>query len=142
MRALASLLLPIPAAVLLAACGSTAWEPPPPDQTTIAIIPSLTSIDGGATIRLTLTARQADGTVLHPIGATWRSSDLAVATVAEGGLVRGGVPGQAQITAQWQGVSGTALVKVLPAFKGKDGNEPCEASLRIPGTSKDGGCRR
>jgi hypothetical protein len=118
MRARTSLYLSVPAALLLAACSSTATDLGPPDEPMhVTVTPSLASIDGGATIRLTLSMRQADGTILHPIGAAWRSSDLSVATVGEGGLVRGGSPGLAQISARYQGASGTALVKVLPVFK-------------------------
>lgn len=139
MRGLASLSLAIPAALVLAACASTAAEPAPPDEPMrITIIPSLTSIDGGATIRLTLTARQADGTILHPVAAVWRSSDLTVATVGQGGLVRGGSPGTAEITARWHGAGGTALVKVLPTIKPK--NDPlCQEALRIPGSAGEPG---
>lgn len=133
MRARTSLYLSIPAALLLAACSSTAPDLGPPEESMHATVtPSLASIDGGATIRLTLTVQQADGTILHPSGAVWRSSDLTVATVGEGGLVRGGSPGLAQISARYQGASGTAMVKVLPTFKGKDTDRPCLPAVGTP----------
>ncbi|HEY0841023.1 MAG TPA: Ig-like domain-containing protein, partial [Vulgatibacter sp.] len=51
--------------------------------------------------------------------ATWSSSDPAVATVATGGIVMAVSPGTATITAEIEGIEGTAQVEVVsPASKG------------------------
>jgi hypothetical protein len=138
MRALFSLLLALP--VTLAACDSTAPDPPPRDQPTVRVLPTLVSLDGGATVRLTIAFKQADGTILHPIGASWKSSDLAVATVANGGMVRGGLPGTALITAHYQGAQGSARINVRPTMTPKSPDPtPCGTGLRVP-TKGVGGC--
>ena len=142
MRARTSLYLAAPAILLLAACGATGLEAPPDEkQAHLALIPSVASIDAGATIRLTLAAHAGDGTTVHPLGVVWRSSDLTVATIAEGGLVRGGSPGLAQITARWQDLSTTALVKVLPVIKKTENDPPCQ-SLASSKPAKDEDCPR
>jgi hypothetical protein len=143
MLARTPLVLSLVSALALAACASTALDSGPSDDpAAIALVPSLASIDGGATLRLTLTLRQADGSVVHPVGALWRSSDVTVASVAQSGLVRGGSPGTAEISAQWQGARTTAVVRVRPATTNKNSDPPCESALRIPkpGGTNHAGC--
>ena len=138
MRALLPLLLVLSPA--LAGCDSTAPDPLPKDEPAVTVLPTLVSLDGGATVRLSLAYRQADGTILHPIGATWKSSDLTVATVANGGLVRGGLPGTAMITAHYQGARGSAVIKVRPVLKPKPvGPVPCAKAPQVP-LNDGGGC--
>jgi Bacterial Ig-like domain (group 2) len=139
MRVLLSLLLVLPPA--LAACDSTAPDPPLRDlHPTVTIRPALVSLDGGATVRLTIAFKQTDGTILHPIGAAWKSSDLGVATVANGGVVRAGLPGTALITAHYQGAQGSAVINVRPVMKPKKpAPTPCGTTLEVP-VEGAGGC--
>jgi hypothetical protein len=135
MRGRLPLPLGIPMMVLVAACGSTPSESLAPDDSpTAAVVPSLTSIEAGSTVKLVFTVHQADGTQLHPLGAAWRSSDLGIATVGDAGLVRGASVGTATVTADWQGAHGMAVITVVPAFTKKPfaPRPPCPNSPRIP----------
>ncbi|MCY4400697.1 MAG: leucine-rich repeat domain-containing protein [Gemmatimonadetes bacterium] len=67
---------------------------------------------GGDTLRLTADAWDPNGFSVPGSEFTWSSSDTAVATVDESGLVHGIVEGVAFITATTAGVSGEAPVTV------------------------------
>lgn len=133
MLARTPLVLSLAMTLALTACGSTAPDPVAPDDPmAITLIPSQASIDGGGTLLLTLTLRQADGSIVHPVGAIWRSSNLAVAWVGPGGLVHGRRSGSAEISAQWQGARTAALVKVRPASTDENTDPACQKALRLP----------
>ncbi len=67
---------------------------------------------GGDTLRLTADAWDPNGFSVPGSEFTWSSSDTAVATVDESGLVQGIVEGVVVMTATAAGVPGTALVTV------------------------------
>ena len=69
----------------------------------------------GATAQFTATANLSNGTTQTVTSqAAWSSSNLSVAAVTAAGVVAGVGPGNADITATYQGVSGTSHISVVP----------------------------
>src|SRR5213596_49514 len=79
----------------------------------VTVSPSPASVQQGATVQLTATPKDANGTPLTGRVVSWSSNNTAVATV-NGGLVRGVVAGSATITATSEGQSGTSSITVTP----------------------------
>jgi trimeric autotransporter adhesin len=83
---------------------------------TIAVTPNPTTVQEFATAQLTATARDAAGNVLTGRTLVWSSSNNAVASVSQAGLVTANVPGTVTITAASTGqtptVSGTSSITV------------------------------
>ncbi len=77
--------------------------------------PATSTVQVGATLRLTVELLDATGAVLTGRRVTWRSSNVAAATVDSVGVVTGIGAGSVTITAESGGVTGTALVSVVLA---------------------------
>jgi hypothetical protein len=95
---------------VLAACGET--EPRVPT----AIVLNTTTLSFttvGDAQQLSPTITDQDGKTLPPETASWSSSDPAVATVSQTGLVTAQGSGSAQITAEAGSVTATAQVSVV-----------------------------
>jgi hypothetical protein len=103
------------------ACGgssgqTTATSTPsaPTTTTALAVIGPTPAI--GETIQFTATATRSDGATANvTLQAAWQSSTTAVATVSASGLVTGVGPGETDITATYQQISGSRRVKVEPS---------------------------
>ncbi len=80
----------------------------------VEVIPPSATVPVGGTAQLTATARDAAGQVLTGRTFTWETDLPSVATVSATGLVSGEGEGQAVITTTSEGVSGTAIVAVIP----------------------------
>ena len=83
-----------------------------PSVAWVEITPSAATVAIGDTARLSAEARDENG---HPVSGTvfaWSSSDPTVATVDDGGLVRGLAEGMATITAQSGPITGTSAINV------------------------------
>src|SRR2546425_742160 len=78
----------------------------------VTVTPASASVQQGATVQLTATPRDANGTALSGRVVTWGSNTTAVATVSGSGLVRGAGAGSATIPARSEGQSGTAAITV------------------------------
>src|SRR2546425_621271 len=78
----------------------------------VTVTPASASVQQGATVQLTATPRDANGTALTGRVVTWGSNNTAVATVSGSGLVSGAGAGSATITATSEGQSGTAAISV------------------------------
>ncbi len=87
----------------------------PPTVATVTISPSSASVEQGATVQLTATARNASGTAIPGQVFTWSSTNTAVATVNSSGVVSGVGAGTATIRATTSGVTGNATVTVSSA---------------------------
>src|SRR5208337_104613 len=85
-----------------------------PSISSIYITPSAATVSVNNTQQLTATATYSDGSKNTITGNNvgWSSSNDAVATITNGGLVTGVAVGTATMTASAQGVSGTATVTV------------------------------
>jgi uncharacterized protein YjdB len=80
---------------------------------TVEVTPATSTVQVGGTRQLTATLRDANGNVLTGRAVSWSSSDAAIATVSQSGLVTGVVVGgPVTITASSEGKSGTAEVTV------------------------------
>ena len=110
---------------LLGACTSSPTGPsetkgfalPPGAALSLVVAPSPATIEGGQTLRLTASRKEAHGQSLAPTEVAWASSNIKVARIGTDGTVVGARRGTVQITAQWHGMQGTSTVTVL-------GNEP------------------
>src|SRR2546422_175006 len=78
----------------------------------VTVTPASASVQQGATVQLTATPRDANGTALTGRVVTWGSNNTTVATVSGSGLVSGAGAGSATITATSEGQSGTAAITV------------------------------
>jgi uncharacterized protein YjdB len=109
-------------------CQSGASLEPPADPgpiTTLTVLPSVTLLDGGKSLRLTAKVRQADGSLTSPPDVAWSSADGAIAAVDAGGIVYGWRAGRVQIVATWHDSRGSSLVTVLePVAKKPDEKNP------------------
>ena len=81
-------------------CGDDDSSGPSEDPVaTVTVTPAAGTIAPGETLQLEAAARDAAGGTLTGRDITWSSSDEAVATVSEAGLVSGVADGEATITA-------------------------------------------
>jgi glucose/arabinose dehydrogenase len=124
-------------AASLSACGGDGGgdvqEPSP--VTAVTVTGPQTTIEVGNTVQLTATARNAGGTVVEGRTFEWNTADAAVATVSSTGLVTGLVPGQVEIRATTEGVTGGLVVAVAaapPPGPVTLGLQPIASGLRFP----------
>ncbi len=82
---------------------------------TILITPSDTALEAGALLELAAELRDARGRTLSDRDITWTSTNPAVATVSELGLLQAVEPGATTVTAESEGVTGIAAVTVVHA---------------------------
>jgi uncharacterized protein YjdB len=80
----------------------------------VTVSPASGSVQVGATLQLTATARDASGNLLSGRAVTWASSNTAAATVSASGRVTGVATGAATITATSEGQNGTSAITVIP----------------------------
>lgn len=81
----------------------------------VSVQPSTPSVIAGTSTQLTAVVRDIFGNVTANRAVTWSSSNTAIATVSQAGLVTGVAAGSATITATSEGQSGTAIVTVTQA---------------------------
>jgi len=100
---------------LFFSCGSGSTSQVPARLSQIKIAPANQTIAKGTTLQLSATGYYADGTS-HALGAsvTWQTSQSAVATITTQGDVTGVGEGVAQLSAAYQGVTGSTSVNVGP----------------------------
>ena len=78
----------------------------------VEVTPSSATIAVNATVQLTATPKDANGTPLSGRPITWTTGSAAIATVGASGLVSGVGTGSATITASAEGQSGTSAITV------------------------------
>src|ERR1022692_4121142 len=100
---------------LFFSCGSGSTSQGPAKLSQIKIAPANQTIAKGTTLQLSATGYYADGTT-HALGAsvTWQTTQSAVATITTQGDVTGVGEGVAQLSAAYQGVTGSTSVNVGP----------------------------
>jgi hypothetical protein len=127
MRTLPLLTLVLATAAAGMGCQSGAsLEAPDDAEVTLTVLPTITSVDGGKTLRLTAKVRQPDGSITSPGDIAWRSEDGAIASVDAGGTVLGLSAGQVHIVATWRNSRGFSVVTVLePGAQGKQPKPQC-----------------
>ncbi len=98
-----------------ASLGFTISAPPPPSPApvaTVAVALAASTIDVGQTTQATATLRDSTGTKLTGRTIAWSSSNAAVATVSQAGVVTAKAQGTAIISAQSEGKTGNASLTV------------------------------
>jgi uncharacterized protein YjdB len=126
MRTLPLLTLVFATTAVGTGCQSGAsFEPPPDPVTSLRVLPSATSLDGGTSLRLSARIRQPDGSITSPPDVAWSSADSDIASVDAAGMVSGLRAGRVQIVATWHGHRGSSVVTVLePVAKKPNGKTP------------------
>ena len=134
--------------LLLSACKSETVSAPvfTPLVTTVTVTPSANQIEIGRTQQLAVVVKNQQDSIMTGQVITWTSSNGAVATVSNAGLVTGVTRGTVTITATTGGKSGTSTIFVTdptvatvtvtatvpsPFFVG--------ATVQASAVSKDGG---
>ncbi|MCY3808916.1 MAG: Ig-like domain-containing protein [Gemmatimonadetes bacterium] len=100
-------LLAAAALFLAVACGT---DPPVADSVTVS--PGEETLAMGATIQMTAKVADENGDAIADAGVTWSSSDDAVATVSDSGLVTAVASGTTTVTATSGSAKGMATVTV------------------------------
>jgi hypothetical protein len=107
--------LPITVVVSLIAglsCGGGGDVTAPTAVATVTIAPAVATIAPTETVQLTASAKDAAGNTLADRGVAWSTTDAAVATVSQAGLVSGVAEGSARITATSEDKAGEAEITV------------------------------
>lgn len=113
------------AVLLFAACGDSGDSGTTPTTTTTS--PTTTSVATsvtlspttlnfstiGATLQITATVTDQDGSTMSDASVTWSTSSASIATVSSSGLVTAVAAGNATITAASGSANGTATVEVF-----------------------------
>ena len=111
-------------------CNFSLGGTTPAPVATVSVSPATANVLIGATVQLTATPKDANGTPLSGRVVTWASNNQAVATVSASGLVTAQAVGTATITATSEGKSGTAAITVTSV--------PVNGTVQLVATPKDG----
>ncbi len=87
----------------------------PPQVSAVSVSSPAASVQVGQSLLLTANATDVAGTPIQGLTFEWTSSDPAIATVSQDGLVTGVAPGQVEVRATAGGVTGSTVVVVTPA---------------------------
>ena len=102
----------------------------------VSVSPSTASVVAGRTVTLSATVRDASGATLTDRTVTWSSSNTAVATVSQSGVVTGLAPGSAVIFATSEGQSDQAAVTVTPVPVGSVTVAPTSSTVTVGATTQ------
>jgi len=94
--------------------GSSITTPPPVAVGSVAVTLPAAQVQVGAQLTAQAEVRSAAGAALSGRVVAWSSSNGAVATVTDGGVITGVAPGTVSITATSEGRSGSASLTVVP----------------------------
>jgi len=98
------------ACLAVAACGA-------PDhldlEPRIELAPDVTGVEVGQTVSFSATYYDTEGMPVPDASFTWASSDESVVTIDSAGAAHGVTAGQAEISAGYSGVEGSALLSVV-----------------------------
>ncbi|HEV2644050.1 MAG TPA: Ig-like domain-containing protein, partial [Candidatus Elarobacter sp.] len=90
----------------------TVQAPPPPTVASVTVSPNTGTLNVGATLSLSATARDASGSIITGQTVAWSSSAPSIASVSASGVVTAVAAGPATITATVGGKSGTSAITV------------------------------
>ena len=115
-------------------CNFSLGGTTPAPVATVSVSPATANVLIGATVQLTATPKDANGTPLSGRVVTWASDNQAVATVSASGLVTAQAVGTATLTATSEGKSGTAAITVTDVAVASVDVAPATASVPVNGT--------
>ncbi len=115
MRTLSLLTLVLASAVVNLGCGGDDITTPPDDTPAFTVLPKVTALDQGRSLRLAAWLKNSNGSLDTPTGVTWESANAAIASVDGTGVVHSLQPGRVQILAKWHDERSSSLVTVLKA---------------------------
>lgn len=101
----------------------------------VVVAPATSTVTTGETTALVATVQDARGVVVTDRPVSWKSSNVAVATVSATGVVTGVSPGSVTITATSETKSGAATVIVTAVPVGSVTVAPTSKSLFVGGTT-------
>jgi uncharacterized protein YjdB len=101
---------------------------------TVSVTPATASVAVGSTVALSATPKDSAGHALSGRTVSWATSNAAVATVSQAGVVTGVGAGSATITATSEGKSGTAAVTVVVVPVATVSVTPATASVAVGST--------
>jgi uncharacterized protein YjdB len=96
----------------------------------VAVSPSSLSLTPSQTGTLSATVTDASGVVVTNRAVSWSTSDGAIASVSQTGVVTAVAPGSATITATSGAASGTATITVVPGTAASVTVTPSTASVK------------
>lgn len=135
------ILLVVGLAATVSACSGPA-QPDPIDSTgarsvaTVTISPSPLSLQVGKSKQLTATVRDSAGNALTDRTIAWRSSDTVIARVSTAGMLSARNIGNATISAEAGGKSGSVAVTVAPVPVATVSISPASPTVQVGGTSQ------
>src|SRR2546430_2040116 len=97
----------------------------------VPLSPATATVLVGQTLQLTATPKDSAGGTLTGRTVTWVSSNTSVATVSCSGLVTGGAPGSATITATSEGKTSSAAITVTTVPVASVTVSPATASVAV-----------
>lgn len=133
------LLLALPLAFALTACGGSGGDDPPGPVAvaSVTLAPTTLALHPGEVAQLSATTRDRNGANLSGRTITWTTDNASVATVSTSGLVTAvAVGGPARITATSEGVSAAATVSVTPIPIASIALAPATLSLESGDTAR------
>lgn len=98
----------------------------------VQVAPSPANVAAGSFVQLGATPRDGAGTALADRAVTWRSDNLAVATVTSDGRVLGVAPGSTVVRATSEGVTGSTTVNVAAVVR----VAPSQVTVRDRGNNR------
>jgi uncharacterized protein YjdB len=100
--------------VAVTACADASGPEAPEPVASVEVAAPTTGLIVGGTLQLGATARTSKGTVLNGRPIAWSSSDTAIATVSQAGLVLARAPGAVIVRAASEGRTGQATLTIAP----------------------------
>jgi uncharacterized protein YjdB len=96
----------------------------------VGVLPAIRTLVVGESTTLTATVKDANGAVVTDRPVAWTSSNAAVASVTQGGVVRALAAGTATISATSEGSTGSATITVSAAPVATISLQPASVTLR------------
>jgi glucose/arabinose dehydrogenase len=127
--------VPIAFGVVWSGCGDDSGRnlQGPAPVSAVSVSSPAPSIQVGQSLQLIASANDPAGTPIQGLTFQWTSSDAGVATVSQSGLVTGMAPGEAEIRATAEGVTGsTVVVVVAPENPGSVALQQIAGGLNFP----------
>ncbi|HEY4219060.1 MAG TPA: Ig-like domain-containing protein [Gemmatimonadaceae bacterium] len=118
------------ACLIALACGGDAPATPPvPVVSSISVVLPVTSVTQGTEVDAKATALDAGGAGVPVQGIAWSTSSSAIATVTSTGVVTALAPGQVDVIATVDGISGAAPLRVTAPIDQCTGVSPIQLAV-------------